>query len=58
MNIETIRSIVRPFISVSFVLMTAYCVYKGQINGKDILTIMGILMAFYFGERSAKNKGE
>ena len=56
MSIETIRSLVRPFMAVSFVFMTAFCVYKGQIDGKEVLTIMGILMAFYFGERSTKNK--
>jgi hypothetical protein len=34
--------------------MTGFCVYKGQIDGKEVLTIMGIIMAFYFGERGAK----
>ena len=57
MNIETIRSLVRPFITVSFVLMTVFCVLKGMISGQEVLTIMGIVMAFYFGERSTK-KGE
>ena len=56
MNIETIRSLVRPFIAVSFVCMTGYCVYIGQIDGKEVLTIMGILMAFYFGERSTRKE--
>jgi len=52
MNIETIRSLVRPFLVVSLVAMAGYAVYMGQIEGNDIWNMVGIIMAFYFSERS------
>lgn len=54
--VETIRKLVRPFIAVSFVLLTVYLAIKGQIEAKDILSLTGIIAAFYFGEKSALKK--
>lgn len=50
---NTVRKLVRPFISVSFVLMCAWLTYKGSIEAKEILTLTGIIVAFHFGERAA-----
>lgn len=60
---ETIRSLVRPFIAVAFVLMCGWLTYKGDAGVKEIFSIMGIVIAFYFQERGMmkaidKLKGE
>ena len=49
---ENIRSLVRVFISVAFVLMTAWLVWTGKIDPREVLLITGIIVAYYFGERA------
>jgi hypothetical protein len=56
--VEIIRGLVRPFISVAFVSMTAYLVVSGSLEAKEVLTLTGIIVAFHFGERSALKKSE
>lgn len=53
-----IRELIRPFISVSFILMTCFGAIKGAIDFKDILEVTGIIVAFHFGERAALKKPE
>jgi len=52
-----IRGTVRPFISVTLMLMLGFLVYNGKVEGKDILQLAGIIFAFHFAERSLK-KGD
>ena len=54
--IETIRSLIRPFISVAFVTLTVYLAIVGKIDAEKILTVTGIIVAFHFGERAASKK--
>ena len=54
--IKKIQKLVRPFISVTFVLLTAYLAAMGKIPAKDVLYITGIIVAFHYGERAALKK--
>ena len=56
MIIDGIRQLVRPFISVSFVLITAYLALAGKVDASEVLAITGIIVAFHFGERAALKK--
>jgi hypothetical protein len=51
--IETIRNLVRPFMAVSFVGTTIYLAVTAKIEPGKLLSITGMIVAFYFGERSA-----
>ena len=54
--IETIRSLVRPFIAVAFVGATVALFMLGKLEAKEILVTTSLIVGFYFGERAA-NKG-
>ena len=54
--VEATRKLVRPFIAVAFVAMVGWLVYQGSIEPKDILAMLGLIIGFYFGERSALKK--
>lgn len=56
MKVEIIRELMRPFVTVIFVLLVVYLTLTGKIDAKEILSIAGILIAFWFGERSALKK--
>jgi type IV secretory pathway VirB2 component (pilin) len=56
--IEIIRGLIRPFIAVSFVAVTLYMTYLGKLDAKEVLSITAMIVAFYFGERSALKKPE
>jgi len=51
--IEKVRLLIRPFISVVFVITTACLALTGMVDPNEILTITGLIIAFHFGERSA-----
>ena len=51
--LRVVRGLIRPFIAVSFVIVTLYLAIVGKLNAREILTITGIIAAFYFGERAA-----
>ena len=52
-------SYMRPFITVAFVGMTIGLTVVGKVDPREILTVTGMLVSFWFGERSAlKNKDE
>jgi hypothetical protein len=53
-----IRGCVRPFISVMLMTMLGWLVFKGNVEGKDILQLSGIIFAFYFAERGIKKREE
>ena len=53
-DIELIRGLVRPFISVVFVLTAVYLAVAGKVDAKEVITIVGMIVAFHFGERAAK----
>ena len=53
---ETIKSLMRPFIAVSFVLGTIVLYLMGKIEPQSILQITSIVIGFYFGERAALKK--
>lgn len=52
-RIETIRSLVRPYISIVLVSVVAYLGVKGKIVAKDILYLAAVIIAFHFGERKS-----
>jgi len=54
--IDNIRKLVRPFMAVSFVAAAITLAMIGKIEAKEILSIASIIVAFYFGERSALKK--
>jgi hypothetical protein len=59
LKVENIKTLMRPFIAVSFVLTSVALVSFGKIEAKDFMSITAIIVAFYFGERSAlKNPNE
>ena len=48
---ETIRGLVRPYISLLLVSVVAYLAIIGKIEPGQILTPAGMIIAFHFGER-------
>ena len=55
--VDKIKQLMRPLSLVAMLILTSFCVAKGEITGKDILAVLGIMIGFYFGERSAKKNG-
>ena len=55
-SVETVRGLVRPYISFVFASVTGYLAITGAIDAKDMLSITGIIVAFHFGEKSALKK--
>jgi len=51
--VNIVRKLIRPFIAVAFVLASIYLFIAGKIDPMQILQITGIIIGFYFGERSA-----
>lgn len=52
--VNIIRSLIRPLITLAFTTAVIYGFIADKgITGKDILVYQGILIAFWFGERSA-----
>lgn len=49
---ENIKSLMRPFIALSFVLGTITLYLTGKIEAQSILQTTGIIIGFYFGERA------
>jgi len=54
--VKTIRGLVRPLVAAAFVGTTAWLFLKGQLEAKDILPITGIVIGFYFGEKTADRR--
>ena len=50
---EIIKSLIRPFIALSFVLATITLYLMSKIEAQSILQITAIIIGFYFGERAA-----
>lgn len=55
-KLEFIRGLVRPFISVSFVMMIGWLAYKGEVTADQVLGIGSVIFAFHFGEKAALKK--
>ena len=53
-DVEKIRKLVRPFIAFCFVVTVGGLALAGKITPSEILPITGMIVGFYFGERSAK----
>ena len=53
-NKVNFSSLVRPLIALSFTLATIYLFVTSKISPQDILQTAGIIIGFYFGERSAR----
>ena len=51
--VEIIRKLVRPFIALSLTCSVIYLAVLGKIDAKELLGYVGIVIGFYFGERSA-----
>ena len=51
--VNEVRKLMRPFITVSFVLCAVALVSFGKVDAEKFMTIVGMIVAFYFGERSA-----
>ena len=54
MNVEMIRSLIRPFIAVTVVATLMYLFISGKLESNQLLTLSGPIIGFYFGERAAK----
>lgn len=54
--IDNIKGLVRPYISVALVSVTAYLAITGKIDPKDMLSLTGVIIAFHFGERSGSKQ--
>jgi hypothetical protein len=50
-----IRTMVRPYISVAITSAIVYLGVLGKIEPKDLLALAGVIIAFHFAERAAKN---
>ncbi len=50
---ESLRSGVRPFISIVFTLGVWAAFFMGKMEGDVLLGIYGTIIGFWFGERSA-----
>lgn len=48
----TVKSIVTFFLTIVFCILSV----KGVITGPEFLTVFTMVMGFYFGTQSAKNK--
>lgn len=48
-----IRSLVRPFIAVAMTSTICYGTVLGYIEWKDLFSLAGMVIAFYFIERAA-----
>ena len=55
-KIELIRGLVRPVISILLVGTVVFLSIKGKIDPKEIITIVGMIIAFHFGERAATKR--
>lgn len=51
-----VKGLIRPFITVCFVVTVTILALLGKIESKEILQITGIIVAFYFAERAALKK--
>ncbi len=51
--VDTVRSLVRPFLAVSFATATIALTFKGLLAASVVGTATTAIAAFYFGERSA-----
>ena len=51
--VNEVRKLMRPFITVSFTLCAVALVSLGKVDAEKFMTIVGMIVAFYFGERSA-----
>jgi hypothetical protein len=54
--VDSIRKLMRPFITVALVGTTVYLAVVGKLEAKEILTATSIIIAFHFGERAALKK--
>jgi len=54
--VDKIKQLIRPFVSIAFVLTTVILALNGKIEAKEMLSYTGIIVAFHFGERSALKK--
>jgi len=54
--IEAIRSLVRPIITFALTGLLIYMAVTKVVEAKDVLTVVGIIIAFWFaGKASEKN---
>jgi len=45
---------IRELIAYAFTVTTCYLAITGKIGGTEFLTLMGTIVGFYFGRRSAE----
>lgn len=55
---KTIKSMIRPIISIVFTIAIWVGFFMGKIDGNILLGIYGTIIGFWFGERSALNVPE
>ena len=56
MWIEKAKKLVRPFITFFLMGTFSYLSVTGEIPPKEVVLLVAIIIAFYFGERSALKK--
>ena len=48
-----LKTLVRPLMALAFTGATIYLAVVGKIEPGELMTVTGIIVGFYFGERSA-----
>ncbi len=56
MFVQKIKRLVRPFITFCLMGTFSYLAVTGKIPPKEVVLLVAIITAFYFGERSASKK--
>ena len=56
MWVEKAKKLVRPFITFCLMGTFSYLSVTGKIPSKEVALLVAIIIAFYFGERSALKK--
>jgi hypothetical protein len=56
--ISFVRATTRPFVTYTLTGTLVYCVVAGLIDAKEIVTPTAMVLAFWFGSRTAKTDTE
>ena len=55
-KLETIRGLMRPFVTVALVSTAIYLALKGKIEAEAVWAAVTFILGHYFGERAALKK--
>jgi len=54
--IEQIRSLVRPIVTFALTSLLIYLAVVRAVEAKDVLTVVGIIIAFWFAGKATEKK--